>query len=98
MATEILVPVISGGAILSLLGGTIWALNRHTSNSKKHACADNLVFDDVCEERGKANDMVHRHLKEGIEQAIARSDEQHVELKADMRTGFDKLETLIKAQ
>lgn len=73
-------------------------LIRHITNSRKHPCADNLVFQDVCEERGKANEMTHQHLKEGIETAIARSNEQHNELKTDMRTGFDKLETLIKAK
>ena len=81
------------GALITSGGGL---LIKHMTNSRKHPCADKLVFEDVCEERGKSNELAHKHLKEGIDTAIARSKEQHDELKTDMRTGFDKLEVLIK--
>lgn len=57
-----------------------------------------MVYNEVCSERGKANEQAHLHLKEGIEAAIARSDEKHKELKTDMRTGFGRIEDLIKAK
>ncbi len=78
-----------------ILGVYIW-VGKHISNSKKHPCKDDIVFEDVCTERGKANKEAHEYLKEGITAAIARSDEQHKELKNDMKAGFDRLETLIK--
>lgn len=77
-----------------IIGVYVWVA-KHISNTRKHPCKDNIVFRDVCEERGKANEQAHEHLKEGIENAIKRSDEQHVELKSDMKNGFAKLETLI---
>ena len=80
-----------GGAI----GGICLWMSRHITNNRKHPCKDEIVFQNVCEERGKTNSQAHNHLKEGIETAIKRSDEQHTELKADMRNGFAKIEVLI---
>ena len=65
---------------------------RHLSGTNRHPKADDLVYNDVCEERGKANIEAHRYLKEGIDAAIARSDEQHKELKA----GFGEIKADIK--
>lgn len=89
---------IIGAAIgigTAIIGVYVW-VGKHISNGKKHACSDEVVFKDVCGVRGEANTKEHEHLKEGIETAIARSDEQHIELKTDMRHGFDKIENLIK--
>ena len=86
---KILGPLMAG--LVALFG---W-LAKHISNTNKHPCKDDIVFGDVCEERGKTNEQAHQHLKEGIENAIARSDEQHKELKADMKTGFGEIKTLI---
>lgn len=72
-----------------------WFL-RHVTGSNRHPKADDVVYTDVCAERGKANEQAHEHLKGGIDAAIARSDEQHKELKADMRTGFLEIKTLIQ--
>lgn len=69
---------------------------KHMATGSRHPKADKVVYSDVCEERGKANEQAHLHLKEGIDAAIARSDEQHKELKADMRTGFLEIKTLIQ--
>lgn len=71
-------------------------IGKHTSNSSKHPCSSNLVFKDVCEERGKANTQEHKHLSKGIEHAIARSNEQHLELKNSMKDGFTEIKTLIQ--
>ncbi len=71
---------------------------RHVSGTNRHPKADDLVYSDVCEERGKANEQAHLHLKEGIEAAIARSDEKHTELKADMRAGFSEIKTLLETK
>ena len=79
----------------AIFGVYVW-VGKHISNSKKHPCKDDMVFKEVCEERGKANDQAHEHLKEGIENAIKRSDEQHNELKVDMKAGFTKIEMLIR--
>lgn len=70
---------------------------RHVSGTNRHPKADDLVYNDVCEERGKANAAAHEHLTGRIEAAIARSDEKHVELKADMKTGFGEIKDLIRA-
>ncbi len=86
---RILGPLMAG--LVALFG---W-LAKHISNTRKHPCKDDIVFGDVCVERGKANEQAHLHLKEGIENAIAHSDEQHTELKADMKSGFGEIKTLI---
>ncbi len=89
--------------ILATAGG----LMKHVSAGKKHPCKDDIVFkkeDDkivygsVCEERGKSNDQAHDHLRDGIEKAIQRSDEQHIELKKDMKEGFSEIKTLINSK
>ncbi len=83
---------IIGGAII----GVYVCVGKHTSNIKKHPCSDNLVFTDVCEKEQEKNSLEHQHLKEGIVAAIARSDEQHIELKQDVKDGFARMESLIK--
>jgi len=87
---KIIGPII--GAMVSLF----IFIARHVSNDKKHCTSDKMVYADVCEERGKSNAMAHQNLKEGIDAAIARSDEQHKELKADMRNGFGEIKSLIE--
>ena len=82
-------PLMAG--LVALFG---W-LAKHISNTNKHPCGSDIVFKDVCEERGKANEQAHQHLKEGITAAIARSDKQHNELKTDMKSGFTEIKTLI---
>jgi len=79
----------------AIIGVYVW-VGKHISNNKRHTSSDELVFEDVCTERGKANEAAHNHLKEGIENAIKRSDQQHIELKDDMRTGFSEIKSLIK--
>ncbi len=86
--------------ILGFVAGPIaglyaWFL-KHVTGTNRHPKADDLVYSDVCEARGEANDQAHRHLKEGIDAAIARSDEQHKELKADMKAGFSDIQTDVK--
>ena len=79
-----------------LIGLYAWFI-KHVTSSSRHPKSDDLVYADVCEERGKANEEAHKNLKEGIETAIARSDEKHAELKADMKTGFTEIKDLIRA-
>lgn len=83
------------GAYLAIIGVYKW-VSVHTSDKKKHPCSDDVVFSDVCKEREKNNSQEHNHLKEGIDAAIARSDEQHIELKEDMRAGFSEIKSLIQ--
>ncbi len=68
-----------------VLGLYAWFL-KHVTGSNRHPKADDLVYRDVCDERGKANDAEHKHLKEGID-----------ELKVDVRNGFNEIKNLIKA-
>ncbi len=70
----------------------------HVTRGNRHPKSDDLVYGDVCTERGKSNDQAHTHLQKGIEDAIKKSDEQHKELKADMRIGFGEIKTLIQAK
>lgn len=84
------------GFVTAPVIGLYGLLIRHISGTNRHPKAGDLVYGDVCEERGKANEQAHLHLKEGIDTAIARSDEQHKELKADMRTGFLEIKNLIQ--
>lgn len=89
---------IIGAAIgigTSIIGVYVWVA-RHIANSKKHPCKNDIVFEDVCIERGKANEQAHDYLREGIQAAIAKSDEQHTELKKDMKEGFTEIKTLIQ--
>lgn len=92
---------ITAAAVLAAIWGAIFVVYRwvgkHISDTERHPSKDNLVYLDVCNERGKANDTEHNHLKEGIQQAINRSDEQHQELKKDMKEGFTEIKTLIKS-
>jgi len=82
------------GAYITIIGVYRWVA-RHMADSKKHPSTDEIVFEDVCIERGKANEQAHKYLKEGIEAAIARSDEQHIELKRDMKDGFSEIKKAI---
>jgi len=91
-------PITAG--ILAAVWGAIFVVycwvGKHISSSEKHPSKGSLVYQDVCKERGKANETSHNHLKEGIQQAIARSDERHIELKKEMKEGFTEIKTLIK--
>ena len=78
-----------------IVGLYAWLL-KHATGTNRHPKADDLVYNDVCSERGKANEQAHVHLKEGIDAAIARSDEQHKELKTDMRTGFSEIKQILQ--
>lgn len=91
--TQVITAGLGVGAFIT--GIYVW-VGKHTSNNKKHPCKDDIVFKDVCEERQKTNMQAHEHLREGIEKAIARSDEQHKELKTDVKSGFDSVLELIK--
>lgn len=77
--------------ILGFLSGPLIGLyvlfTKHIIGSSRHPKADNLVYKDVCEERGKNNDIEHHHLKEGID-----------ELKTDVKDGFARVEALITAK
>lgn len=79
-----------------IIGLYAWFI-KHVTASNRHPKGDALVFSDVCIERGKANKVAHKTLKEGIEAAIARSDEKHIELKDDMKAGFGEIKELIKS-
>ena len=79
--------------ILALFG----LLYKHAQSKGRHPNSEDLVYADVCEKEGEKNDLAHQHLKEGIDNAMARSEERHRELKADMKGGFTEIKTLIQA-
>ena len=93
--TLIYVIIVIFGAI-----GTAYAfVFRHIGAKKKHACSDDIVFKDVCDEKTK-------RLDDCIEAVVKRSDERcaehkqitetrHLELKQDMKDGFARVEKLI---
>ncbi len=89
--------MVSGAGVIGtlIIGVYVW-VGKHISNSRKHPPSDKVVFKDVCEAREKTNEAAHEYLGEKIETAIKRSDEQHQELKTDMRAGFTEIKTLIK--
>ena len=91
-ATEWKIWGFLGTAVIGLFG---W-FAKHTTNVKKHACTEDLVFSDVCKEKGRSNELAHSHLGNSIEAAIRKSDEQHKELKTDMRDGFNEIKSLIR--
>lgn len=84
------------GSIISGMVALFVFVARHVTNDKKHCTSEKMVYADVCEERGKTNAMSHQNLKDGIDSAIVRSNEQHAELKADMRNGFHEIKSLIE--
>jgi hypothetical protein len=87
---------ISIGSLLTGVVACFLCMIRHISQRSKHPCSKDLVYDDVCEERGKANEQAHTFLAEKIAAAVTHSDEQHKELKSDMKTGFTEIKTLIQ--
>ena len=86
--------VLAGASTLFV--GVLIFLIRHTANSKKHPCKDDIVFDDVCKERGKRNEAEHKRLDDCIEAAIIRSNEQHIELKQNITKMDAKLDRLLE--
>ena len=84
------------GPILAFLVGLYAWFIRHATGTNRHPKSDDLVYGDVCDERGKANEQAHKGLKESIEAAIAKSDEKHAELKADVKCGFTEIKNLIR--
>ena len=72
-------PIIA--AVVALFG---WFL-KHVTGDRKHPCADNLVYRDVCDERSK-------RIEHCLEGAIKRSEQQYQDLKTDMKDGFDRIE------
>lgn len=82
-------------AYVAIIGVVKW-VSAHTGNIDRHPSRKDIVFNDVCVERGKSNKLEHKRLEDCIEGAIERSNEQHAELKQDMNRGFDKIEDLIK--
>lgn len=73
------------GAIVGIYG---WFL-KHISASRRHPCADNIVFQDVC-------DAEKKRLEDCIEGEVKRSEQRHTELRQDMKDGFAEIKELIK--
>lgn len=92
MGGEIII-IGSFGSILTLIVGVFI---RHTFNLRRHPDGDKLVYVDTCKSREDLNTQSHLHLAEGIEKAIGRSDEQHVELKQYVKEGFTELKELYR--
>ena len=48
------------GVVITMICGFI----KHTSNTKKHPCKDDIVFRDVCEQRsGRLDDCIESEVK-----------------------------------
>lgn len=76
---KILGPLMAG--LVALFG---W-LAKHISNSRKHPCADKLVYSDVCEQ-------VQRRLEDCIEGEVRRSTERYEALDKSL----DEVKQLIR--
>lgn len=79
-------------AIIAVFGAIIGVyifVFRHIGTRKKHACSDDLVFKDVCDERSK-------NLNDCIESEVKTRGERYAELKKDINDRFDRLEKLIQ--
>lgn len=75
--------------VFGLIAGVWGWLLKHCSNSRKHPCADNLVFKDVCRSERK-------RIDDCMESEIEERKERYKELKEDINNRFDRLEELIK--
>lgn len=82
-------------AYLAIIGVVKW-VSSHTGNIDRHPSRKDVVFDDVCVERGKSNELEHKRLEDCIEGAIERSNEQHAELKEDIGHVSSKLDRLLE--
>lgn len=71
-------------------------LIKHCGNTKKHANCEQFVKEPLCAERGQRNDDEHKRLHYRVDEAIRKSDEQHADLKADMKAEFHEVKELIR--
>lgn len=85
------------GIVALIVGAYTWVF-RQMATLKR--C---VVSKEVCEQRELRNQAEHKRLDDLIEAAIAKSDEQHKDLKADMkllkadvRSGFGEVKDLIR--
>lgn len=80
---RILGPLMAG--LVALFG---W-LAKHISNTKKHPCKDDIVFQDVCDERS-------RRLQDCIENEVTVSKERYETLAKKVDDGFREVKELIR--
>ena len=80
---RILGPLVAG--MIALFG---W-IARHISNTKKHPCKDDIVFQDVCDERSK-------RLEDCIENEVEVSKERYETLTKKVDDGFKEVKALIR--
>ena len=76
------------GIFGAIIGVYVWVA-RHITARKKHPCADNVVYRDVCESE-------RRRIDDCIEGAERRTEQRFKEVKDDMRNGFNEVKELIK--
>lgn len=91
------------GAIISLIGGTYLAIiilqryfSAHMADRRKHPCADDVVFKDVCDQVQITNSKEHNFLNDCLERVEEQTGKRFAELKTDMKDGFKELTELIK--
>jgi hypothetical protein len=77
------------GIIVAVIMAIAGWVAKHITNSKKHPCKDDIVFQDVCDERSK-------RLDDCIETSIEHQKEQYQLLREDVNSRFDRIEDLIK--
>lgn len=76
-------------ALTALIAGVYGWLIKHLSNSKKHPCADNLVYRDTCEQTVK-------RLEDCIEGQVKLETMRYEALTKRVDEGFADLKELIK--
>lgn len=75
--------------LVGLIAGVYGWLLKHLSNSKKHPCADKLVYQDLCGERSK-------RLEDCIEAEVRASKERYETLAKKVDDGFKEIKGLIE--
>lgn len=84
------IPIYIGGLLTVVgfvVGCYVWC-SRHINNRRKHPCADDLVYKDVCESER------HR-LEDCMESGLKNVDMRIGELKIDVKDGFREVKKLI---
>jgi hypothetical protein len=80
--------ILAGVAII-LIATSILTAAKHISNSDKHPCKKDIVFNEVCKPKMKA-------LEDCIETEIRERKEAFIQLREDMKTGFKTIIDLVK--
>ena len=83
------------GVYALIVSMSIW-LSKHMGKKNCHPQTDEIVYKDLCVKEHEKNEDAHIHITTIVTQAEARTEAKFVELKKDMRLGFEEVKTVIK--